>query len=88
MTTDQIQNAIVIYGKLQSTLHDVERMLESDVKRELKQKCTQFANWLEPLLNNTTKLFDDDGCEAFIELTRQLDRVGLEFKVETVISKP
>lgn len=79
MTTEQTQLLMIISAKLQSTMHDIDRLVESNVKRELKQRCTGFLNYFEPMLSDTTKRMSQDGHIAFTELTRQFDRVGLEF---------
>lgn len=85
MTKEQeqeyLQHVVVVFGKLQSLSHDVDRMLETGVKREIKQRLNNFQAWLEPLLNETTGLFDNDGNVAFTEYTRQLDQIGLQFKL-------
>lgn len=82
MTQDEhTQHAVVVYGKLQSLLHDVERMLESKVKREMKNRLTNFQIWAEKTLEDTTSLFDGPGSEAFTEYTTKLDQISIEFKV-------
>jgi len=83
MTTDQeieiMRNIVVTYGKLQSLLHDVDRLVELDVKREMKQRLNGFSNWAESFLEQKTGMFDSEGHEKFTTYTTELDQIGIKF---------
>jgi hypothetical protein len=79
---DFLQNMIVTYGKMQSLMHDVERMMETDRKRQYKGRLVNFSRWLEDMLHDTTSRFDQEGNDKFTAFTTKLDQAGFEFKKE------
>ena len=79
--TDQTQKMIVIVGKLQSVLHDLDDIMDCNPKREMKQRLSNFHVYLENLLNQTTSKFDTQASDAFVEFTKRLDEVGNELKL-------
>lgn len=78
---EQVNRMIVILGKLQSVLHDVDKMLETPVKHEFKNRFTNFQSYLERKLEETTSLFNYEASETFIDFTIKLDVISDSFRL-------
>lgn len=76
-----MSHTVVVYAKLQSLLHDVEKLQETGIKREFKNRIGNFHNWLESTVKELTDKFNNDASISFTEFTMKLDRLSEEFKV-------
>lgn len=82
MENEVLKNSLVVFAKLQSLMHDVERMIESGTKREIKQRLNNFQNWLEPVISKTSAMFNQSETVLFTEFTTKIDQLSLELKLK------